>query len=231
MHSHPMCAFLADRLRRSLLASFGLVIFSFAAYLQLVANFGLPPWQALNEGLSSHLHITIGNVSIILSILIVVTDVLMKEPIGLGTILDAFIFGWALDFFLWLDLIPYQTALIPQLAVTFLSIVTAAVSQYVYMKAALSCGPRDALLVALGKRFPKVSIGTVNTGILVTVLIAGFLLGGTVGIGTLVHLLATGPIIDLVFKALRFEPRSIDHEGLTETARAFLSAANSHSTH
>lgn len=221
---NKLAVFFVERIKRSLLASAGLMLFAFGYYMQVVANIGLSPWTALNDGLALHLPLTLGQASIVVSIIIVVSDLLMKERIGLGTLLDTFVVGWGMDLFVKLDFIPYQTEFLPGLLVLFIGTVAACVGQWFYMTAALSCGPRDAFLVALGKRLPKLSIGTVNIILLLTVAVIGFLLGGQIGIGTLITLFGTGVIMDAVNKIVKFEPRSVVHEGIAETISAFKKA-------
>lgn len=225
MHTaSPLARFFLERLRRCLLASVGLILFAFAYYLQLVASIGLSPWQALNEGLILHLPITFGQASILVSVLVVAADLLLREPIGLGTILDALLVGWATDLFLALDLFSTPGSIWMALFVLFLSLVIASVSQVIYMRAGLSCGPRDALMVALGKRVSRFPIGGVNIAMSLAVLLVGVLLGGSLGVGTAINLFGTGMIMEAVFRLLRFEPRSVTHEGLAQTARAFFDA-------
>ena len=223
-HTETLRQFLLNRLWRMALATAGLVFFSFGLYLQLVADVGLAPWQALNEGLFLHLPITFGQASILISLVVVAADLLLREPIGMGTILDALVVGWATDFFLWLDPVEKPGSFLMAVVLLLLGTVAACVGQYIYMKAALSCGPRDALLVAVGKRLPKIPIGTVNILMTAVVLAAGWALGGTVGVGTVITLFGTGIIMDLVFKVLRFEPRSVVHEGLVQTLAALKAA-------
>ena len=216
--------FLFNRLKRMLLASAGLMLFAFSYYMQLRISIGGTPWHTLNQGISDTIGITFGQASILVSVLVVITDLLMREPIGVGTILDAFLVGWGTDLFLWLDPLPYQEGLLGSLLVLFISIVLSAVSQVIYMKAGLSCGPRDALIVALGKRVRRIPIGAVNITLSVLVFTVGWLLGGTVGLGTFINMFGVGIVMDAVFRILRFEPRDIEHEGLMETVRAFLAA-------
>ena len=221
---NKLAVFFVERIKRSLLASAGLLLFAFGYYMQVVANIGLSPWTALNDGLSLHLPLTLGQASIVVSIIIVVSDLLMKERIGLGTLLDTFVVGWGMDLFVKLDFIPYQTEFLPGLLILFIGTVAACIGQWFYMTAALSCGPRDAFLVALGKRLPKLSIGTVNIILLLTVAVIGFLLGGQIGIGTLITLFGTGVIMDAVNKIVKFEPRNVVHEGIAETVSEFMKA-------
>ena len=188
---HPLSHFLIDRVKRSLLASAGLLLSAFGFYLQLAANIGLSPWTALNQGLSNHLPITFGQASIMVSVLIVCLDLLMKETIGIGTIL---VVGLAIS----------------------------CVGQWLYMLAGLSCGPRDAFLVGLGKKLYKLPIGWVNIILNLMVAVVAFVLGGQIGLGTIIALFGTGIIMDIVFKIVRFEPRNVPHEGLLETMSEFM---------
>lgn len=219
-----MGQFLKNRLKRMLVAAAGLMLFAFGYYMQLRISVGGSPWHTLNQGLSATLGITFGNASILVSVLVVISDLLMREPIGIGTILDAFLVGWGMDFFLWLDPIPQQDSLLGSLIVLFISLVIVCVSQVVYMRAGLSCGPRDALMVALGKRIRKVPMGAVNIILSTVVLGVGYVLGGTVGLGTLINIFGTGFILEAVFRIMRFEPRDVEQEGFAETTQAFLRA-------
>ena len=87
------------------------------------------------------------------------------------------------------------------------------------MSAEQCCGPRDALLVALGKRLPKIPIGIVEVLLWSVVLLIGWLLGGQVGIGTLISTFGAGLVMQLVYSLIRFEPRELKHKGLFETVR------------
>ena len=223
---HPLSEFLLNRTKRSLLASAGLILFAFGFYMQLAANIGLSPWTALNQGLSLHLPITFGQASILVSVVIIISDLLMKEAIGLGTILDALLVGWASDLFIAWEPVPYQTEFLPGLLVLFVGTVITCLGQWIYMMAGLSCGPRDAFLVALGKRLPKLSIGKVNILLCLAVSVVAFFLGGQLGAGTILTLFGTGIIMDIVYRLVKFEPRSVVHEGLTETLREFRKALN-----
>lgn len=224
MHRTPLVDFLADRGRRCLTAIIGLVIFSYGFFLQLQANMGLAPWNALNQGLSMQFGLSLGTVSILLSILIIVVDLLMGETIGLGTILDALVVGWCTDLFVWLDFPHAQTELLPQTVTLLLGIVLCCISQWLYMLAGLSCGPRDALLVGLGKLVPRIPIGTVNIVLCLVVLSIGIALGSPFGLGTVIATFGTGIIMNLIFKLLRFEPRNVVHESLPQTISALAQA-------
>ena len=215
---------IAGRLLRSLLASAGLLVFSFGAYLQLQAAIGMSPWLSLNQSLTLHLPITYGQASILCSLLFVAADLLLREPIGLGTVLDALVVGWGSDLFLSLGWVPVMTEFPAQLAVLLVGMVIVCFGQYLYMLAGLSCGPRDAFLVAVGKRFPRLSIGTINLMILAIAQLLAYLLGGPIGLGTLITVFGSGVVMDAVFRLLRFEPRNVKHENLLETFKALRAA-------
>ena len=221
----PLVRLLRDRGKRSLLAAFGLTVYGFGTYLQIQAGIGLSPWNALSQGLASHIGWTFGNASILISLAIIVLDLFLREPIGLGTILDALVVGWATDFFLWTGWVPMSDSLPVQLVLMLAGLVIMFIGAYFYMKQGLSCGPRDAMLVALGKRLPRVSIGLINIALLAAVLAASILLGEPPGLGTVITILGNGIIMDLVFRCLHFEPRSVEHENLFETWRAARAAA------
>ena len=211
---------LLDRGRRVLLAVVGLIVFAFGVYLQLQANIGQAPWNALNQGLSMRLPISYGTACNLVACCIVLLDIVLKEPIGLGMLLDAFVIGWATDAFIALDCVPIPTSLPLQILLQLAGMIVLCVGQLIYMKAALGCGPRDALMIALGKRFHKISVGTVNMCIFVLVLAAAFALGAPIGIGTVMAVALMGPIMDLVFRVAHFDALSVQHENLLQTAKA-----------
>ena len=106
----------------------------------------------------------------------------------------------------------------------FLGLFIMGFSQFIYMKAALCCGPRDALLVALGKRFCKIPIGAVSIAILIDVLAIGWRLGGPIGIGTIVAALGTGPMMQLAFSLVKFKPIEVVHQDLIRTCKTLFFA-------
>jgi len=216
--------FFLDRLIRSLVAVFGLAVFGFGIYLQIQANLGLDPWNALNQGLAQRFSVSFGVISVSVSFLVIVLDLLLHESIGLGTLLDAVTVGICVDIFAALNIMPVQTQLPVQLVTLLVGILFACVGQFLYMKVGLSCGPRDGFLVAVGKRLPKVPIGVVSLGIFAVVFGISLLVGSPIGIGTVVATFGTGPIMEVVFRVLRFEPRNVEHEGLAGTWRAFCQA-------
>lgn len=216
-----MRSFLEKRVERSLLAAAGLLVCALGTYFQLQANMGMAPWEALNQGLAIKFNTTYGSACIVVALLVLVADLALKEQVGIGTILDAFLVGMGVDFCTSMNFIPQQTKMPGQLGLLLLGIMTICVGQALYMKAALCCGPRDALMVGLGKRVSRLPIGLVNITILATVLAIGIPLGSPIGLGTVICAFGTGIIMEGVFRIMHFKPRSVVHEGVFETIRMF----------
>lgn len=202
---------------RALKAAGGLLVFAFGVYLTIRASIGLAPWDVLATGVSERTPLSYGDATLLISVLILLIDVCLREHIGLGMILDALIVGKAVDLYTFLNLVPKQESLLAGAAMMAGGFFIMAFGQWVYMSAGLGCGPRDSLLVALGKRVRKVPIGVVAFALQGAALLAGWLLGGPVGVGTVLSVAGTGAAMQLVFRIVRFEPRDVRHEGLVDT--------------
>ena len=97
-----------------------------------------------------------------------------------------------------------------------------AIGQVFYMAAGLSCGPRDSLLVAVGKRMPKLDIGYVDIIMKVVIILVSYFMGGPIGIGTIYSMVVMGLVMKIVFKLFKFEPRNIKHENIIETIQKLI---------
>lgn len=202
-----------------LTASLGLFLFALGTYFTIQANLGAAPWDCFSLGLSKTFGIKYGNASILVSLVLLVIDILMREKIGIGMFLDAFICGKAVDLFNALNLVPAQTQLLPGLGLLLAGLVLQGWSIHFYMKTGLGCGPRDTLLVGLSRRLPKLPIGLIFAMILVTVTTLGALLGGPIGLGTVLCAVLLGPIMQFEFKLLKFDATAVRHRDLAETAK------------
>ncbi len=207
---------ITELLARSLKATAGLVLFAVGVYLTIQANIGVSPWDVFTKGLSFHTPLTYGKINIVVAIIFLFIDMALKEKIGIGTVLDAFIVGATLDVLEASQILPMSENLVLSIVMLIAGLFIEAYSQYLYMSAGLCCGPRDAFLVAVGKRLRKIPIGYVNIGIQMTVMILGIFLGGPVGIGTIISVGGIGLIMQLVFNMLKFEPRDVTHLSIRE---------------
>lgn len=201
---------------------FGLFIFSFGVYLTIQANVGLPPWDCLTMGISYHVPFSFGATHVAISLSIVLLDLLLKEKIGYGTILDALLVGSFVDLFTFLKIVPVQEKLLAGVPILLGGMLIMALGQFFCISSGLGCGPRDAMRIGLGKRVPRFPIGAVEIGILALVLLAAWPLGGPISIGTLIAVLGSGVTMQLVFTPLKFEPRSVRQHSLLETTRWLL---------
>ena len=211
-----------NRIVKMLWSAFTMFFIGFGIYLQIEADIGFPSWNALNQGFSIVFPITYGTASITIGLSIVLIDLLMKEPIGMGTIIDAVCVGLGCDFFSWLNPVPEMESLVVKIVVFMVSLFILSIGQYMYMITGLSCGPRDAFTVAVGKRCKKISIGTVNNIISAVVLAISWAMGATIGIGTVLSVFGLGMVMDWTFKLCRFEPRNVVHEDILTTAKIIL---------
>ena len=214
--------FLTNRAKRSVIAAIGLLMYAVGVYFQLQADLGMQPWQAMRLGLANQLNVTFGTVSIVMSLILIVIDLFLKQKLGLGTFLDAFLVGLGMDICIHLNFLPVQTNLFFQVFWVVAGMVVCAVGQWLYMATGLCCGPVDSFLLGIGQLFPNISIGKVNLGILAAVLAICVLLKSPLGIGTVITVVFTGFIMDVVFKLVKFKPRKVVHESLIETVRIFM---------
>ena len=213
----------ANRIVRILFTATSMLFISFAIYLQQKPAIGLSPWNALSEGISRTFpFITFGMASSGIGLMIILVDILLHEKIGVGTFLDAIVIGAGTDLFDAIDILPELNSYFTRIPVFLTGLALLCFGQFLYMYNGLSCGPRDSLLVALGKRFPKVTIGTINNIIFAIVLIVSWLLGATIGIGTVIAVFGNGKIMDMVFSLVSFEPRKVKHEDVITTLKVLL---------
>ena len=200
----------------------GLLVFCFGVHLTIFANIGLAPWDCLGMGIAKHTPLNYGLSMTVMAVIILGIDLLMKERIGFGTVLDALLSGSFIQIFNDLNPFPQNRLLLPGVGIMLTGFVFMAVGMMIYMRGEQGCGPRDSLLVGLGKRMPRVPIGIVEILLWAAVTLAGWLLGGPVGIGTLISVFGAGLVMQLVYSLLRFEPRELRHRDVVETVKALI---------
>jgi len=201
---------------RTLKVIIGLLLFALGNYISIQANIGLAPWDAFHQGIANITHLSFGTVVVLSGVVILIIDLLMKEKIGLATILNTLLIGVFVDMFAAMNLVPK----IPgngSILLLLLGQVILCFGTYYYVCPGLGAGPRDSLMVAVGKRMPKVPIGAVRGVIEGTALLIGWLLGAKVGIGTVVSVFGIGFILQAVLFVVRFDIKSVRHEHLLQT--------------
>lgn len=200
----------------------GLLVFSLGVHLTIYANIGLAPWDCLGMGMANHTPFNYGVSMTIIAVTVLIIDIILKERIGFGTIIDAFLTGNFIQAFNSLNPFPENKSTRLGIALMLVGFVFMALGMWIYMKAEQGCGPRDALMVGLGKRLPKIPIGIVEIMMLAVVLLAGYLLGGPVGIGTLISTFGAGLVMQLVYTLIKFEPRKLKHKDVVTLAKVLF---------
>ena len=203
---------------------FGLLVFSFGVHLTIFANIGLSPWDCLGMGLAKHTPLNYGLSMTSIGVLVLGVDLLLRERIGFGTVLDALLTGNFVQMFNDLNSLPLNQSLWLGVLLELAGLAVMAVGMWIYMSGAQGCGPRDALLVGLGKRLPRFPIGLVEILLWSVVVLVGWLLGGPVGLGTLIATFGAGAVMQLVYSLLGFDPRRVRHRSLAETAAALVAS-------
>ena len=202
----------------------GLLVFAFGVHLTIYANIGLAPWDCLGMGIARHTPLNYGLAMTVMGVVILCVDLSLHERIGYGTVIDALLTGNFVQMFNVMNPFPVNESLWRGIVFMLVGFVFMALGMYVYMKAGQCCGPRDALLVGLGKRLPRVPIGVVQILLWGVVLLAGWLLGGAVGVGTLISTVGAGAVMQIVYSVIHFEPRTVRHRDAAEITRDLLAA-------
>lgn len=199
----------------------GLVLCGTGTYVTVQAvTIGIGAWETFQTGLSMRTGISYGNWSVLVSVAVIVVDWLLKGKIGIGTLFNAVLIGKIVDFWHFQCNIVPQASSVPQGILYILAgQIVVAFGCVLYMSPALGCGPRDTLMVVLGKKFPNVNIGIVRFGIESVVFLLGILLGAPCGWGTVFAMTCTSYIMQLVFKLCHFSARDVQHESVADSIR------------
>lgn len=208
---------LKSYLKRMISLIWGLFLYALGLVLAIQANIGLAPWDAFNIGITNIIPLTYGQVSILVGVVIILIAFLLKEKIGVGTILNTILIGLFADAILASGLIPVLHHFFYGILLLLLGQEIISVASYFYIRPGLGAGPRDSLMIALGKRLPNVPIGLIRGGIEGTVLLIGWLLGAKVGLGTVIAVFGIGTILQTTFSLLHFDVKAVTHENLLET--------------
>ncbi len=197
----PKAAALPERLVRLFI---GLVLFGAGIGLQVQSELGLPPWDVLHQGLARRTPLTIGTATIAVGVVVLLLWIPLRERPGFGTIANAIVVGLTIDATIGVVAAPEWLALRWMLMLG--GIVVVAIGSGFYIGAQLGPGPRDGLMTGIARR--GVSIRLARTAVEGSALIIGWLLGGTVGIGTLAFTVLIGPLVHIFLPRLEVARRS-----------------------
>jgi len=177
--------------RRLLQLLIGLTLFGLGIGLMLQSDLGVTPWDALHQGLAAQFGLTVGLWSIIVSFVVLLAWLPLRERYGLGTLLNAIIIGVVLD--LTVLVVPEPDNVVGDVVLLIMGILMIGLASGMYIGANLGPGPRDGLMTAISRR--GYSIRVIRWGLEIAVLAAGILMGGTFGVGTVAFALLIGPIV------------------------------------
>jgi uncharacterized membrane protein YczE len=202
----PIAQLRAGRLPRRLVQLYaGLMLYGFSIAMMVRSHLGLAPWDVLHSGLTKHFPIDIGQALVIVSFLVMLAWIPLREMPGLGTISNAIVIGASTDVFLSLLAAPHAVAL--RVGLTVAGIALQGVATAAYIGAQFGRGPRDGLMTGLSRRTGH-SLRRVRTLMELTVVALGLLLGGVAGIGTIAYAVAIGPLSQALLPIFLIAPRA-----------------------
>jgi len=182
----------------------GLVLFGLALAALVQADLGLDPWTVFHQGISHHVDLSLGTITVISSLLVLALWIPLGERPGAGTIANALIVGPVLD--LGVATIPAPGSLAVRIAYVVVGILATAVATGLYVGAGWGPGTRDGLMTGMAKR--GVPVAVARAAVEITVLIIGYLLGGTVGVATLLFAAFIGPLVKPALGRLALRPQA-----------------------
>ncbi len=179
----------------------GLVLYGASMGLMIRGGLGLDPWDVLHDALSRRTGLTFGTVTAVVGALVLVCWIPLRQRPGVGTVANVLVIALAVD--ATLALLDPAGAIAVRIALMLAGVVLNALATAAYIGVRLGPGPRDGLMTGLVAR-TGVSVRVIRTGIELTVLATGWLLGGTVGVGTVVYALAIGPLTQAFLPLVRW---------------------------
>jgi len=203
---------------------FGLMLYALGIVVTIKANIGYAPWDVLHVGIANTVGLSIGTISILVGFFILIIVTLLGEKLGLGTIANMLLIGLFIDIFLFIDVIPTGTNMLIGVLMLLAGLFIISLGSFFYIRSAFGAGPRDSLMVALTRK-TKIPVGICRGIIEFFATLGGWFLGGMVGIGTIISVIAIGFCIQITFKLLKFNVTAVQHESLRDTFRAFTSSS------
>ena len=173
---------------------FGLMLFGLGEGLLIVSFTGASPWSVLAQGISLNLDLSIGTITLLISIAVLILWIPLGQKPGMGTIFNALIIALMID--LCIKFVPTPTNYFYQLILAVVSVITVGIGGGIYLVSNLGAGPRDGLMIGLQK-VTNLPVALVRAILEISVVSVGWYLGGTVGVGTLLFAFGIGPCVAL----------------------------------
>lgn len=201
----------------------GLFLFALGVVMVMKGNLGFAPWDVLNQGLALNTGMTIGIANTVVAIVVCVIVYLLGEMVGIGSLLNMTLIGVFLDIILIFEMVPQMNTFFSGIMMIIAGLFVISIGSFFYIGSGFGAGPRDALMVAI-ERKTGIAVGAARVIVEGSAVFSGWLLGGSVGIGTVVAAFGIGVAIQIVFTFLKFDPARIKHESVSETIE-YLKAA------
>ena len=207
--------------KRFFICALGLACFAIGNVFGIHAgSAGTNAWNTLALGISGQTSLSFGTVTLLISGLVVLIDIIFKGRIGFGTLMNAILISWFSDLFLAVfHFLPTAQNQLIGAALTIIGQTIISFSTILYMSAGLGCGPRDTLMVIIGNRFPKAPIGFIKFCKELIVMLIGVLLGAPFGLGTVLIMALQASIFQIACRVCRYDPRNHVHEDIFDTIR------------
>ena len=180
----------------------GLVLFGVGLALVVIGDFGLPPWDIFHQGLAEQTWLTIGTAMILVGVVFLIALLVLREPLGVGTLANVLVIGLVVDAAI--DIGGNPSNSIVRALCTFLGPLVVALGSGFYIGARLGPGPRDGLMTALDRR--GIAIWKARTFIEGAALACGLVMGGTIGWGTVWFVVSIGPAVQFFLRRLDTQP-------------------------
>ena len=185
---------LKPKISTFLFLCFGLTLFGLGEGLLIVSFAGASPWSVLAQGIALNINLSVGIITIFISLGVLILWIPLNQKLGIGTILNAIIIGLMID--VCIKFVPTPENFIYQIILAIVAVLTVGLGGGIYLVANLGAGPRDGLMVGLQKK-TNLPIAAVRGSLEITVMSIGWYLGGTVGVGTLLFAFGIGPAVAL----------------------------------
>jgi uncharacterized membrane protein YczE len=194
----------------------GLILTALGIIMTIKANVGYAPWEVFHVGLSNTIGLSFGMTTIIVGLIVMIIVTVLGEKLGFGTVLSMVLTGVFADIILITNIIPIAENLVIGIIMLISGLFIISLGTYFYIKTAFGVGPRDNLMVVLTRK-TKIPVGICRCLVELFVTLTGWMLGGMVGIGTIISVIAIGFCIQITFGLFKFDVTDVKHQSFRDT--------------
>lgn len=198
-------------IKKLILLNIGFFFCALGTVFYIKSGSGMAPWEVLHSGMAQTFGIRIGRAGILASALIIGIDYMLGAKIGFGTVFNMINIGLFIDWIMALDIIHTSDIFVIQILYLFIGMFFMNIGIWIYLGQGLGAGPRDGLMVALAKK-TNLSVQFLRSAIESTAVLAGYLLGGSFGVGTVICAIFAGPVMKFIFDFLKFDVKAVQHK-------------------